>query len=272
MHYGGVDVELVQRRLDGAPATIHVWLAQHTLYAQLSGGFLYERQVSGLKRECFASEPQLMSFRPAGSEVLGTTTGSGIVTYGVISIDPLSSNLQDSFAELPPKLNSFTGLRNPRLWDELAPLLAECGTHSPPPRPLAHLYVHGRVIALLALLAEEAGWVQPGNGLDRRIRDAIEWIGENLTREFTIHELASVANLSASQLVRLFRKSLGVTPTAYVSNVRLREAQRLLAHSDWTITQIATHLGYVDQSHFTLRFRTHTGLTPAAYRRARASS
>ncbi|GAB2890799.1 hypothetical protein GCM10027093_27330 [Paraburkholderia jirisanensis] len=127
------------------------------------------------------------------------------------------------------------------------------------------------MIALLALLADEACGGQPGNGPDRRIRDAIEWIGKNLTREFTINELASVANLSASQLVRLFRKSLGVTPTAYVSNRRLREAQRLLAGSDWTITQIAAHLGYVDQSHFTRRFKTHTGLTPAAYRRARAS-
>jgi AraC family transcriptional regulator len=271
MQYGGVSVELIQRRLDGAPASLHVWLPHHTLYAELSGGFLYDREVAWLGRKSFVSEPQLMSFRPAGSEVLGTTAGSGLVTYGVISIDPQSRDLLDGFAELPTTLSTFTGLSNPRLWDELAPLLAECAAYAPPPRPLAQLYVHGRVIALLALLADEAGEVQVGNGQDRRLRDVIGWIDQNLATEFTINELASVANMSASQLVRVFRKSLGVTPAAYVSTRRLCEAQRLLDRSDWTIKQIAAHLGYVDQSHFTQRFRTHTGLTPAAYRRARTS-
>jgi AraC-like DNA-binding protein len=189
----------------------------------------------------------------------------------VVLIDPRCSELQDCLAEVPKALSPFTGLRKPKLWDELAPLLAECVSYPSTPRPLASLYAHGRAIALLAALADEAGAVRVINGQDRRIRDTLEWIDQNLTREFTLDELASVAHLSASQLVRLFRKSLGVTPTAYVSSRRVREAKRLLACSEWTIMRIATHLGYVDQSHFTHRFRTHTGLTPAAYRRARTA-
>ncbi|MBI0329164.1 helix-turn-helix domain-containing protein [Burkholderia plantarii] len=48
---------------------------------------------------------------------------------------------------------------------------------------------------------------------------------------------------------------------------RVREAQGLLAQTNRPVARIAAHLGYVDASHFTQRFRIDVGTTPAAWRR-----
>jgi AraC family transcriptional regulator len=204
-----------------------------------------------------------------GSTVRGTASGSGVHTYGVVFIDPECDDLSRHLTQIADEWTPFTALRNQRLWDEMAPLLAECAAADAKQRPLARFYAVGRAIALLALLAGEIGEASCASNGDRRVRNALGWIDDNLTGEFTLEHLADVTNTSASQLVRLFRKTLGLTPMAYVSLRRIREAQRLLVSSSMSVGQIALHLGYSDQSHFTHRFRANTGVTPAAFRRER---
>jgi len=265
--WGGVSAEIVDRRFDRSPATIHTLSTRHALYVELTNGIVCEREVVGFHCRQYISRIHLMSFRPAGCTVRGTASGSGVHSYGVVFIDPECEDLRQHLAQIGREWAPFTGLRNQRLWDEMAPLLAECVSVDTKKRPLARFYAMGRAIALLALLADEAEQAScPGNG-DRRVRSALSWIEDNLTREFTLEHLADVTNTSASQLVRLFRKTLGLTPMAYVSLKRVREAQRLLESSSMSVGQIALHLGYSDQSHFTHRFRANTGVTPAAYRR-----
>jgi AraC family transcriptional regulator len=272
--WGAVGVEMIERRLGRVPSSLHVSSADHAVYVELSEGIVCEREVVGFDRTRFVTEPQLISFRPAGSEIRGTTSGEGIVRYGVVFIDPDHADLRHCLGDLPATLKPFSGVRSDRLWHEMAPLLSECTAEESMKRPFAALYALGHAVALLALLANETKNSQPGDDRDRdaRVGHALRWINDNLTREFTLGELACVANVSASQLVRMFRKSLGLTPMAYVSNQRVREAQRLLASSDMPIARVAFHLGYTDQSHFTHRFKSNTGVTPASYRRGQRAS
>ncbi|AJK49966.1 helix-turn-helix transcriptional regulator [Burkholderia plantarii] len=265
---GEMRVEVVRRRLvAGAPAAIHVALDRHAIYVELSTGLRCERRVAGGAPVRFVTEPGLVSFRPAGAEVRGSTAGDGIVTYGVVLIDPR----HDWLDALRPALRPVTALRSARVWAEIAPLLAECAADAcetaTPARPFAALYAQGRGLALLAALADESGAAPPAGDGDARVAAALAWIDDNLTREFSLADLAEAVHLSASQLVRVFGRALGVTPMRYVSARRVREAQRLLAQSNWPVARIAAHLGYVDQSHFTQRFRSNVGATPAAWRR-----
>ncbi|ALK34168.1 AraC family transcriptional regulator [Burkholderia plantarii] len=228
------------------------------------GGWRSSRRESGAgaRRDGapvrFVTERGLVSFRPAGD---------GIVTYGVVLIDPR----HDWLDALRPALRPVTALRSARVWAEIAPLLAECAADAcetaTPARPFAALYAQGRGLALLAALADESGAAPPAGDGDARVAAALAWIDDNLTREFSLADLAEAVHLSASQLVRVFGRALGVTPMRYVSARRVREAQRLLAQSNWPVARIAAHLGYVDQSHFTQRFRSNVGATPAAWRR-----
>jgi AraC family transcriptional regulator len=67
----------------------------------------------------------------------------------------------------------------------------------------------------------------------------------------------------------LFRRALGVPPHQYVLQERITEARRLLAAGQMTLSEIATHLGFSDQSHFSRAFRKVTGMTPRLYQRMR---
>lgn len=120
---GGTSIELVRRRIEaGAPARLHVAHERHAIYAEMSRGFECERQVAGAARERFVSEPGLVSFRPAGSEVRGSTIGEGIVSYGLVLIDPR----QDWLDDLQGALRPLTALRHARLAAELASMFEAC--------------------------------------------------------------------------------------------------------------------------------------------------
>lgn len=262
---GGTSIELVRRRIEaGAPARLHVAHDQHAIYAEMSRGFECERQVAGAARERFVSEPGLVSFRPAGSEVRGSTIGEGIVSYGLVLIDPR----QDWLDDLQGALRPLTALRHARLAAELASMFEACAAgDAAGTTPFAALHAQGRSLALLALLADQGGTAPAVDRVDARLAAVTAWIDAHLTQEFSLAELAEVAHLSVSQLVRQFRRRLGITPMRHVSNARLKEAQRLLAQTRWPVARIAAHLGYTDASHFTSRFRANTGATPAAWRR-----
>jgi AraC family transcriptional regulator len=268
-NWGGVSAEIVERQFGASPAELYTRSTRHALYVELTDGIVCEREVVGFHSHRYVSRMHLLSFRPAGSTLRGTASGSGLHSYGVVFVDPECEELRQPLTEMSSEWTPFTALRNQQLWDEMAPLLAECAAADAKKRPLARFYAVGRAIALLALLADETGQASCASHGDRRVRSALAWIHDNLTHEFTLEHLADVANTSASQLVRLFRKSLGLTPMAYVSQRRIREAQRLLASSSMSVEQIAIHLGYSDQSHFTHRFRANTGVTPAVFRRER---
>lgn len=102
--------------------------------------------------------------------------------------------------------------------------------------------------------------------VDRRLRRALEFMHDNFARELAIEEIAAAAYLSEYHFARLFKQITRQTPHAYLANLRLEQARRLLAETALAISEIATRVGYQSQSHFTKIFKSVTGVTPRAYR------
>lgn len=84
---------------------------------------------------------------------------------------------------------------------------------------------------------------------------------------WTTTMMAERAAVSVSRLHALFQSELGMTPRAWLSEVRLRLARGWLSTSPASIAEIAHRCGYGDQSALTRAMRRATGMTPAAYRR-----
>lgn len=78
-------------------------------------------------------------------------------------------------------------------------------------------------------------------------------------------ELAAEAGLSRYHLIRVFRAHTGLTPHAYLTDVRVRAAQRLLRAGD-PPAEVALACGFFDQSHLTRAFKARIGVPPAAFR------
>lgn len=94
-----------------------------------------------------------------------------------------------------------------------------------------------------------------------RIRDYLE---EHFSENITLGQLAAIANLSPWHTARIFQRMYGLPPHAYLEGVRIRRARDLLKHG-YALAWVAAATGFVDQSHFTRRFKRHLGTTPGQY-------
>jgi AraC-like DNA-binding protein len=64
------------------------------------------------------------------------------------------------------------------------------------------------------------------------------------------------------------REITGKSTTAHINDRILAEAKSLLTHTDWSVTEIASSLGFDYASYFNNFFKKHTGFTPMALRKA----
>lgn len=97
----------------------------------------------------------------------------------------------------------------------------------------------------------------------------VDYIKTNLETPIRVEDMAAVTRLSTSYFFRAFRRSLGVSPHAYVVVLRLARARELLARSDEPLSQIAAACGFADQAHFSRVFHRNVGRAPGIWRRER---
>jgi len=98
----------------------------------------------------------------------------------------------------------------------------------------------------------------------RAVRSALS-IDERPEREWTLQQLAADCGLSVYHYLRLFARSLGVTPHQYVVRSRLRVAARALAEGGRPITEIALDCGFADLSNFVRSFRRAADVSPRRF-------
>lgn len=91
------------------------------------------------------------------------------------------------------------------------------------------------------------------------------WIVTNLHRQITLDTLARRVSLSPRQVSRRFKAAFGSTPTEFVENLRMKEAQRRLVTSEASIKRVALSLGYRSPHVFRRAFERQFGLSPGAY-------
>jgi AraC family transcriptional regulator len=95
-----------------------------------------------------------------------------------------------------------------------------------------------------------------------------EYVQQNLDKDLTLAELASVVYMSPFHFARLFKCSTGVPPHRFVVRQRITHARTCLAIEGQSIAQISRIVGYRTPSHFSTVFRRTLGVTPGAYRAA----
>lgn len=83
---------------------------------------------------------------------------------------------------------------------------------------------------------------------------------------WTIEEMAGIAHMSRSSLIRSFGAAAGMTPAEFVTRVRIAEASRLLKDTEQSVAAIGEAVGYASEAAFQRAFKRETDLTPAAWR------
>lgn len=96
---------------------------------------------------------------------------------------------------------------------------------------------------------------------------ALEFLRDAPEDPASLSDLASLSGISRFQLLRGFQRETGVTPHAYIVQLRVRLARRLLARGE-TPAEAALMAGFADQSHLTRAFVRQFGITPGRYQAA----
>ena len=79
--------------------------------------------------------------------------------------------------------------------------------------------------------------------------------------------MARLAGLGLTRLHLLFHQRFGQTPQAWLTDLRLRQAQRWLGDSRLPIADIALRVGFSDQAALPRAMTRRQGISPAAWRR-----
>ena len=95
---------------------------------------------------------------------------------------------------------------------------------------------------------------------------AKRYIKENLSRKFGIGDICDHIKCSKSTLLNAFRSEYGTTVNVYITEERLRRAVHLLSEGEKSISEIASDVGFSDQSYFSKVFSARYGIPPSEYR------
>jgi transcriptional regulator GlxA family with amidase domain len=99
-----------------------------------------------------------------------------------------------------------------------------------------------------------------------RFADLTAWISGHLGADLSVEALAKRTFLSPRQFSRVFKQELGVTPAAFVEEMRMAEACRRLAERRVTVSLVARSLGYESDDVFRRAFERRFGVSPGTYR------
>ena len=102
---------------------------------------------------------------------------------------------------------------------------------------------------------------------DAEIAAAVRFIREHLGENFGVERLLKECRLSRRRLERQFRETMGRSPYAFINELRVAEARRLLAVQDANdLSAIAAKCGFREARRMRLVFQKHTGMKPSRYR------
>ncbi|WP_437760571.1 helix-turn-helix domain-containing protein [Sorangium sp. So ce1389] len=139
--------------------------------------------------------------------------------------------------------------------------------------PSGLLYTESLGLALAVhLLGRSPAPTRPPRGLSKlQLRRLTSYIEEHLDQNLSLERLAGVAEVSASHLKTLFKRSTGVPVHEYVVQRRVERAKALLLRGDLPASQVAIEAGFAHQSHMARCMRRVLGVTPTALARRPAA-
>ena len=94
----------------------------------------------------------------------------------------------------------------------------------------------------------------------------VTWIQQHPDALLDVGALARRAHMSARNFARRFRAACGVTPAAFVADVRVEAARRLLEDAPVPLKEVARRSGFGDEQTLRRKFRAATGILPIDYR------
>lgn len=117
------------------------------------------------------------------------------------------------------------------------------------------------------LFAEIAPQMEQIRSVNSAEHPYVLYLRSNCYRKDLSLEMAAEENgVSPKHFSRVISETLNISYLAFVTQLRMEQAQKLLTEGDMPVAEVGDAVGYPNVSYFIKVFRKHTGLTPANYR------
>ena len=217
--------------------------------------------------------PEFVKARRAGTPVFNSGGEVTELIAGHFEFDyqPLHPFLKD----LPPIIHIRQYVtENGLLLKQVAQLMLNELTNERPGssvmlKCLSEIMFVNIIRAYLEQAAPDTGFLSAIN--DTRISKALKLMQDSPQIDWTLESLASESGMSRSVFFNRFKKLVHETPLSYLTNWRMRQAQKLLTTDHSNVSEIAASVGYQSEAAFNRIFKSKTGQTPAVYRRGRVA-
>ena len=100
----------------------------------------------------------------------------------------------------------------------------------------------------------------------QRLQEELDYISKRYREPITNEMLAETSGMSSVYFRKLFKQVMGISPIAYVKQVRIEKAKEMLRSDYGTLTDLATMLGYASLYDFSRDFKKQTGIPPSKYK------
>lgn len=124
--------------------------------------------------------------------------------------------------------------------------------------------IAGSICQMQKLSAAEGASMPSGSEIVSRMT---AYAMEHYSMDITVRELAeNVFFMNQNYISHLFAEKKGISFSAFLRKIRIDHAKKLLEEEKWSVTEVASMVGYNDTSQFIRIFRQETGVTPKKYR------
>ncbi|MBV7565720.1 AraC family transcriptional regulator [Pseudomonas sp. PDM27] len=220
------------------------------------------------KGESFLLGPGRIALMPPGEIHDGASEGGGAYTLKTFRLSQaLIAGMTEEISGQPRELElGSVLLEDPRLVGNLRGL-HEAMQQAVGPGSLA---LQTQWITLFERLLRQSRAITPESipgSLSAlqwsRVRD---YCFSHIDQRITLDDLAGLCGLGRFPFLKQFKRTIGMTPHAWLLRLRLERACGLLSRSGQPIVDVAHAVGFYDQSHFNRAFRQAFGVAPSRYR------
>lgn len=163
------------------------------------------------------------------------------------------------FASLP---NHVT----PRATSEVQGLFTDLDRLWVAREPGFSLRCRGILLELLHIYVRCCYGAAPPTAHARKMASIVAMLQKEQSRMFSIEELAERAELSPSRFRTLFHEYTGHSVVRYQNWLRINKAKDLLQSGEYSVTEVAREVGFLDVYYFSRLFKKLTGFNPSYYR------
>ncbi|WP_218092206.1 helix-turn-helix domain-containing protein [Paenibacillus solanacearum] len=158
-----------------------------------------------------------------------------------------------------------------RVLDQDMELLLRQVVQTPKQMNKKHLaQLNGLLYRIYGLLIPESHDGASAQTKDYWVQKSLDFIHSFYAEKINVNDIATYVGVHRTHFSKTFTEEVGLPPAAYLQNVRMDKAGRLLRRTRLSVTEIALSVGYMDLYPFTRAFTRQFGCSPSRYRQTAA--